>query len=131
MVNRVVPRADLDEHVEVLARQVAEAPLSTLMATKAGVKRAWEMMGMRVHLQMSVQMMELVGHAGDVAAWRQDTADRYRGGPRQIAAARFEAAATMARGPASVRTHPDELLGERTTRRPAMPLSQAPTAWIL
>lgn len=93
MVNRVVPRDQLDHEVEVLARQIAQAPLSTLMATKAGVKRAWEMMGMRVHLQMTVQTMELVGRAGDVAAWRKENFEGgFVGGPRQIAAKRFAAA---------------------------------------
>ncbi len=46
MVNRVVPRDELDETVERMAREIAQAPLSTLMATKSLVKRAWEMMGL-------------------------------------------------------------------------------------
>ncbi|HUZ09274.1 MAG TPA: enoyl-CoA hydratase-related protein [Acidimicrobiales bacterium] len=90
MVNRVVPRDELDETVERMAREIAQAPLSTLMATKSLVKRAWEMMGLRVHWQMSQQLMELVGKAGDVAAWRQENVDKgYAGGPRQIVAQRF------------------------------------------
>jgi hypothetical protein len=32
--------------VETVAQQVAQAPLSALMGIKAGVKRAWEGMGM-------------------------------------------------------------------------------------
>lgn len=98
MVNRVVPRDELDETVEILAAQIAQAPLSTLMATKSMVKRAWEAMGMRVHLQTSVQVMELITRAGDVAAWRKENADRgITGGPRQIAAKRFEEAAAEVR----------------------------------
>ena len=93
MVNRVVPRADLDETVEVVAAQIAEAPLSTLMATKSLVKQAWEQMGLRVHWQTSVHLMELVGRAGDVAAWRQENAERGYGAPRQVAKARAEEAA--------------------------------------
>ena len=90
MVNRVVPRDELDETVERMARQIAQAPLSTLMGTKSLVKRAWEMMGLRVHWQMSQQLMELVGKGGDVAAWRQENVDKgYAGGPRQIVAQRF------------------------------------------
>ena len=94
MVNRVVPRGDLDETAEVIAHQVAQAPLSVLMGIKAGVKRAWEGMGMRVHLQSHLQMMELVGRAGDVAEWRQENADKgYGRSPRQVAATRAELAA--------------------------------------
>jgi enoyl-CoA hydratase len=102
LVNRVVPRAELDETVEVLAAQIAQAPLSTLMATKSLVKRAWEMMGLRVHWQMSQQVMQLVGGAGDVAAWRKENAELgYQGGPRNVAAKRFETAAEGARNPKS------------------------------
>jgi hypothetical protein len=64
------------------------------MGIKAGVKRAWEGMGMRLHLQSHVQMMELVAHGRDVAAWRQENADRGFGmAPRQVAARRAETAA--------------------------------------
>jgi enoyl-CoA hydratase len=93
MVNRVVPRNELDDTVEIMARQIAQAPLSTLLGVKALVKRAWEGMGMRTHLQTSVEVMELVGACGDVAAWRQEVADKGQGpGPRQIVAQRFAAA---------------------------------------
>ncbi len=93
LVNRVVPRDELDDTVEKIAAQIAQAPLSTLMATKSLVKQAWEMMGLRTHWQMSVQIMELVGRAGDVAKWRQENRDLgYTGGPRDIARQRAEAA---------------------------------------
>jgi enoyl-CoA hydratase len=88
MINRVVARDDLDETAEVVAAQIAEAPLSTLMATKSLVKRAWEQMGLRVHWQASTQLMELVGRAGDVAAWRQENAARGYGAPRDVASRR-------------------------------------------
>lgn len=98
MVNRVVPRDDLDDTVEVIAHQIAQAPLSVLMGIKAGVKRAWEGMGMRVHLQAHLQVMQAVGHAGDVAAWRQENRDKdYGASPRQIVAKRAEVAAEAAR----------------------------------
>lgn len=93
MVNRVVPRAELDDTVELLAAQIAEAPLSTLMATKSLVKRAWEQMGLRVHWQSGIQLMELVGRAGDVAEWRKENFDRGYGSPRNVAKARFQEAA--------------------------------------
>jgi enoyl-CoA hydratase len=93
MVNRVVPRDQLDETVELMARQIAQAPLSTLMGVKSLIKRAWEGMGMRTHLQTSVEVMELVGAGGDVAAWRKENADKgYGPGPRQVVEQRRTAA---------------------------------------
>lgn len=98
MVNRVVPRRDLDETAELVAAQIAEAPLSTLMATKSLVKRVWEQMGLRVHWQASTQLMELVGRAGDVIEWRKENSTRGYGAPRDVARARAEAAAERVRG---------------------------------
>src|SRR5271155_4662022 len=98
MVNRVVPRDELDETVELVAHQVAQAPLSVLMGIKAGVKRAWEGMGMRLHLQSHVQTMELVGHAGDSVAWRHENIEwGYGMSPRQVAKKRADLAAEMLR----------------------------------
>jgi enoyl-CoA hydratase/carnithine racemase len=98
MVNRVVRREDLDDTAELIAQQIAQAPLSVLMGIKAGVKRAWETMGMRVHIQSHLQVMQMVGKAGDVAAWRQENVDKGFGlSPRQVAARRAEAAAEAAR----------------------------------
>ena len=83
MVNRVVPRDQLDDTVELIAEQIAQAPLSVLMGIKAGVKRAWEGMGMRVHLQSHLQVMEIVGHSGR----RRCVATReHREGLRHVAA---------------------------------------------
>ena len=99
MVNRVVPRDQLDDTVELIAQQIAQAPLSVLMGIKAGVKRAWEGMGMRVHIQSHLQVMESVGRSGDVAAWRQENMDKgYGMSPRQVAAKRAEVAAEALRG---------------------------------
>ena len=97
MVNRVVPRDKLDATAELIAQQIAQAPLSVLMGIKAGVKRAWEGMGMRVHIQSHLQVMEAVGRAGDVAAWRRENIDKgYGTSPRQVAAKRAQAAAAAA-----------------------------------
>src|SRR4030081_1636673 len=68
LVNRVVPRADLETTVDELAAQIARAPLSTLMATKQLVTRAWELMGMRTHLQMSTDVMAVTAHTKDAQA---------------------------------------------------------------
>ena len=46
LVNRVVPAEGLEAAVESLAAQIARAPLSTLMATKSMIVRAWEAMVM-------------------------------------------------------------------------------------
>jgi enoyl-CoA hydratase len=97
MVNRVVAREDLDDTVEVIAQQISQAPLSVLMGIKAGVKRAWETMGMRVHLQSHLQVMQAVGKSADVAAWREENREKgYGMAPRQVAARRAEAAARLA-----------------------------------
>ena len=87
MVNRVVPRADLDDTVEEIARTIAQMPLTTIMATKAGLKRAWEMMGMRVHLQMSTDLVALCTNASDVRALMATMSGRR---PRQNAAVRAD-----------------------------------------
>ncbi|MGH9016748.1 MAG: enoyl-CoA hydratase, partial [Acidimicrobiales bacterium] len=83
MVNRVVPRAELDETVEDMARTIAGMPLTTIMATKAGLKRAWELMGMRVHLQQSTDLVALCSGASDVRGFMASMAGRR---PRQRAA---------------------------------------------
>jgi enoyl-CoA hydratase len=87
MVNRVVPRADLDATVEDIARTIAQMPLTTILATKAGLKRAWEMMGMRVHLQMSTDLVALCSGASDVRAVMASMSGRR---PRQNAAVRAD-----------------------------------------
>ncbi|HEY2592893.1 MAG TPA: enoyl-CoA hydratase, partial [Chloroflexota bacterium] len=44
------------------------APLTTLMLTKANIKRAWEMIGMRVHWQTSNDLVVLASMSSDVQA---------------------------------------------------------------
>ncbi len=68
LVNEVVPRDDLEARVEAIARHIAQAPLTTLMATKANLKRAWELMGMRVHWQSSNDLVALASMSKDVQA---------------------------------------------------------------
>lgn len=60
LVNRVVPRADLDGEVERTAAQIARAPLSTLQATKSLLLRAWEGMGMRQHITQAADLMAVL-----------------------------------------------------------------------
>jgi enoyl-CoA hydratase len=72
LINRVVPRADLDDAVESLAQHIARAPLSTLMGTKQLVSRAWELMGMRSHWKMSNDVMAVVEHMKDARQAREE-----------------------------------------------------------
>ena len=66
LVNEVVKREDLDARVDAIARHIAQAPLTTLMLTKANLKRAWELMGMRVHWQSSNDLVALASISKDV-----------------------------------------------------------------
>ena len=68
LVNEVVPREELDARVDAIARHIAQAPLTTLLATKANLKRAWELMGMRVHWQSSNDLVALASISADVQA---------------------------------------------------------------
>jgi enoyl-CoA hydratase len=72
LLNRVVPREELEATVEEMAARIAQIPLTTLMAVKNNVKRAWELMGMRVHLQVSHILTNMVGAATDVQARRAE-----------------------------------------------------------
>jgi enoyl-CoA hydratase/carnithine racemase len=76
MVNRVVPNDELEATTEQLARDIAKAPLSTLMATKQLVGRAWELMGMRMHWRMSNDLMTVTGHTSDAMALREQLMQR-------------------------------------------------------
>jgi enoyl-CoA hydratase/carnithine racemase len=71
LLNKVVPRDELEETVEEMARKIGQIPLTTLMAVKNNVKRAYELMGMRVHLQVSHILTNMVGAATDVQERRR------------------------------------------------------------
>jgi enoyl-CoA hydratase len=87
LVNKVVPRAALESTVEELAARIARAPLTTLMTTKTLVKRAWELMGFRTHMQMSTDLMHIAASAGDVKAFLAEMQGRR---PRQVAEDRLD-----------------------------------------
>jgi enoyl-CoA hydratase len=88
-INEVVPRAELEHHVEEVAATIAQMPLSTIMAVKAAVKRAWETMGMRVHMQNTADFITICSGATDVHEYMAKRAgDR----PRQFAARQAEEA---------------------------------------
>jgi enoyl-CoA hydratase len=98
LVNEVVPLAELNDRVDAIARHVAQAPLTTLLATKANLKRAWELMGMRVHWQSSNDLVALASLSSDVQALIQRVfADKIlpsEMAERQAAASKDGAAAT-------------------------------------
>jgi enoyl-CoA hydratase len=83
LINEVVPAAQLEDRVEEVAATIARMPLSTIMAIKTGVKRAWEMMGMRVHLQTSTDYITICSGASDVRDYMAQRGDRR---PQQFAA---------------------------------------------
>ena len=93
MVNEVVPADRLEAHVEDVAAKVARMPLSTIMAIKTGVKRAWEGMGMRLHLQSSTDYITICSGASDVREYMMRGAGRR---PRQFAAEDGDAAGPAA-----------------------------------
>jgi len=66
LINRVVPIDRLDDEVAELAFHVAQAPLTTLMAAKANIHRAWDHMGFRTHLQASNDLLTMATTARDV-----------------------------------------------------------------
>ncbi len=98
LVNEVVPLAELSDRVDAIARHIAQAPLTTLLATKANLKRAWELMGMRVHWQSSNDLVALASLSSDVQALIQRVfADKIlpsEMAERQAAASKDGAAAT-------------------------------------
>jgi enoyl-CoA hydratase len=84
LINRVVPRDQLEDEVEKMAAHIARAPLSTLMGTKSLLIRAWEQMGMRQHLQMSADVMSIMESTSDAEAARRQVLESGRK-PRQAA----------------------------------------------
>jgi enoyl-CoA hydratase len=75
LVNDVVPRDQLEETVEEMARVIAQAPLATLLATKQQIKRAFEIRGMRVQIQASRDLFSMA--TGEEAQkWREERAKR-------------------------------------------------------
>jgi enoyl-CoA hydratase len=89
VINQVVPRADLETTVEEAAAIIARMPLTTILAIKQGIKRAWEMMGMRTHMQNSADFTSICSAASDVQAFMASRAGLR---PRQMAAKQVEEA---------------------------------------
>ena len=90
LINHVVPRDQLEATVEEMANRIALAPLTTLRATKTLLKRAWELMGLRMHLQMSNDLVSLTAAHSDVREIHAGMGS-VRIKPRQWAAQRLAA----------------------------------------
>jgi enoyl-CoA hydratase len=67
-------------------------PLTTILATKAGIKRAWELMGLRSHFQQSADLVALCTQSKEVQQFMAKAQVEGRR-PRQTAQVRAEAAA--------------------------------------
>jgi enoyl-CoA hydratase len=87
LLNKVVPADQLEATVEALAAHIAQAPLSTLMTAKAGIKRAWELMGIRVHQQMATDLLTVASSSSDVQAFQVERGSTF---PSHMAARRAE-----------------------------------------
>ena len=85
-------RADLESTVEAMASQIARAPMTTLRATKTLIKHAWEQMGLRLHLQMSNDLLSLTAAHSDVRSVHEGM------GPVRIPPRQWAAPATRRRG---------------------------------
>ena len=88
LINQITSREDLDEVTEQTAATIARMPMTTILAIKQGMKRAWELQGMRVHLQNSADFTSICSAASDVQAFMQSRAGLR---PRQVAAKNTEA----------------------------------------
>jgi enoyl-CoA hydratase len=95
LINRVVTRDRLDDEVNELAFHVAQAPLTTLMAAKANIRRAWDLMGLRSHLQASNDLLTVATQASDVQGYiREVFSEGLR--PREAAKRNAERAVELA-----------------------------------
>lgn len=86
LINKIVERDELEATAAAMAADIAEAPLTALRATKLMVKRAWEMMGLRLHMQWSNDMLSVAASHTDVreqifATWDK-MKEQGRGGSR-------------------------------------------------
>jgi enoyl-CoA hydratase len=70
MVNRVVPRAELEERTMELAQQIAEAPPFAMRLTKRSLNRAADMQGFRTSMQAHFDTHQLSHNSMEFARVR-------------------------------------------------------------
>ena len=101
----MVPRERLDDEVNELAFHVAQAPLTTLMAAKANIRRAWDLMGLRTHLQQSNDLLTVATQATDVQEYiREVFSEGLR--PREASKRNAERAKVLAAESKARRSNP-------------------------
>ncbi|MCZ4590499.1 enoyl-CoA hydratase/isomerase family protein [Rhodococcus opacus] len=63
MINRVVPKADLETTVDILARKIALTPLSILRYTKRAITRAYDAMGLTSAVESNLDVAAVLNSA--------------------------------------------------------------------
>ncbi|MEN0137368.1 MAG: enoyl-CoA hydratase/isomerase family protein [Rhodococcus sp. (in: high G+C Gram-positive bacteria)] len=63
MINRVVPKADLEATVDVLTRKIALTPLSILRYTKRAITRAYDAMGLTSAVESNLDIAAVLNSA--------------------------------------------------------------------
>lgn len=63
MINRAVPKADLEATVDVLARKIALTPLSILRYTKRAITRAYDAMGLTSAVESNLDIAAVLNSA--------------------------------------------------------------------
>ncbi len=63
MINRVVPKADLDQTVDALARKISLTPLSILRYTKRAITRAYDAMGLTSAVESNLDIAAVLNSA--------------------------------------------------------------------
>jgi enoyl-CoA hydratase len=87
LINQITTRDQLEEVTEQTAATIARMPMTTILAIKQGMKRAWELQGMRVHLQTSADFTSICSGSSDVQEFMMARAGKR---PRQFAAQNTE-----------------------------------------
>lgn len=84
MVNRVVPRADLERETALLAEQVAACPPFALRLVKKSLNRTWDAQGLRVALSAHFDVHQLSHQTTEFADTLARGLDRTIGHARKV-----------------------------------------------
>lgn len=101
LVNRVVPREDLEEETLFLARRVALMPTVSLKLTKDALNHVLDEMGQRTALEYHFALHQLVHHSDEGDRWHEAASERqqedgfgawlaFRDGPFENLAAEYD-----------------------------------------
>ena len=75
LVNRVVPREDLDDETMYLARRVALNPTISLQVTKDAINNALDEMGQRQALKYHFALHQIVHSSAESDEWHEEAAE--------------------------------------------------------